>query len=133
MPQQNNIYTVKELNERIQELVSGEPWLGSLGVEGEITGLGTDKRGHMYFSLKDPSGVLAAVMFAGKHRFLRTKLGSRRRLLIRRRLPFTVCPVWPSTLKLLRTSYLPRLRNSKTRVALCSSEVFADEVSYLCR
>ena len=66
MPQQNNIYTVKELNERIQELVSGEPWLGSLGVEGEITGLGTDKRGHMYFSLKDPSGVLAAVMFAGK-------------------------------------------------------------------
>ena len=42
MPQQNNIYTVKELNERIQELVSGEPWLGSLGVEGEITGLGTD-------------------------------------------------------------------------------------------
>ena len=47
MPQQNNIYTVKELNERIQELVSGEPWLGSLGVEGEITGLGTDKRGHM--------------------------------------------------------------------------------------
>lgn len=33
MPQQNNIYTVKELNERIQELVSGEPWLGSLGVE----------------------------------------------------------------------------------------------------
>lgn len=66
MPQQNNIYTVKELNERIQELVSGESWLGSLGVEGEITGLGTDKRGHMYFSLKDPSGVLAAVMFAGK-------------------------------------------------------------------
>lgn len=66
MPQQNNIYTVKELNERIQELVSGEPWLGSLGVEGEITGLGTDKRGHMYFSLKDPSGVLAAVMFARK-------------------------------------------------------------------
>ena len=64
MPQQNNIYTVKELNERIQELVSGESWLGSLGVEGEITGLGTDKRGHMYFSLKDPSGVLAAVMFA---------------------------------------------------------------------
>ncbi|MFR5029567.1 MAG: exodeoxyribonuclease VII large subunit, partial [Coprococcus sp.] len=59
-------YTVKELNERIQELVSGESWLGSLGVEGEITGLGTDKRGHMYFSLKDPSGVLAAVMFAGK-------------------------------------------------------------------
>ena len=37
-----------------------------LAVEGEITGLGTDKRGHMYFSLKDPSGVLAAVMFAGK-------------------------------------------------------------------
>ena len=45
---------------------SAAPWLGSLGVEGEITGLGTDKRGHMYFSLKDPSGVLAAVMFAGK-------------------------------------------------------------------
>lgn len=66
MPQSSAIYTVKELNEKIQELVSGEPWLGSLGVEGEITGLGRDKRGHMYFSLKDPSGVLSAVMFAGK-------------------------------------------------------------------
>lgn len=73
MPQQNNIYTVKELNERIQELVSGEPWLGSLGVEGEITGLGTDKRGHMYFSLKDPSGVLAAVMFA-ENRYMDSSL-----------------------------------------------------------
>lgn len=66
MPAGSTIYTVKELNEKIQELVSGEPWLGSLGVMGEITGLGRDKRGHMYFSLKDASGVLSAVMFAGK-------------------------------------------------------------------
>ena len=66
---QNSIYTVKELNEKIQELVAGEPWLGNLGVEGEISGLGRDKRGHMYFSLKDPSGVLSAVMFAGKQTY----------------------------------------------------------------
>ena len=66
---QNSIYTVKELNEKIQELVAGEPWLGNLGVEGEISGLGRDKRGHMYFSLKDPSGVLSAVMFAGKQMY----------------------------------------------------------------
>lgn len=69
MPRQSNIYTVRELNEKIQELVSGEPWLGNLGVEGEITGIGRDKRGHMYFSLKDPSGVLSAVMFAGKQAY----------------------------------------------------------------
>lgn len=68
MPQ-NNIYTVQELNQRIQELISGEPWLGSLCVEGEITGFGRDKKGHCYFSLKDSSGVVSAVMFAGKQRF----------------------------------------------------------------
>ncbi len=68
MPQ-NNIYTVQELNQRIQELISGEPWLGSICVEGEITGFGRDKKGHCYFSLKDSSGVISAVMFAGKQRF----------------------------------------------------------------
>ena len=65
MPQ-NNIYTVQELNRRIQDLISGEPWLGNLCVEGEITGFGRDKKGHCYFSLKDSSGVISAVMFAGK-------------------------------------------------------------------
>ena len=45
MPQ-NNIYTVQELNRRIQDLISGEPWLGNLCVEGEITGFGRDKKGH---------------------------------------------------------------------------------------
>lgn len=65
MPQ-NRIYTVKELNEGIQGLISGEAWLGNLCVEGEITGFGRDKKGHCYFSLKDASGVIAAVMFAGK-------------------------------------------------------------------
>lgn len=68
MPQ-INVYTVKDLNLRLQELIGGEPWLNSLCVEGEITGLGTDKRGHMYFSLKDPSGVLSAVMFSGKQMY----------------------------------------------------------------
>ena len=68
MPQ-NNIYTVQELNQRIQELISGEPWLGSRCVEGEIPGFGRDKKGHCYFSLKDSSGVVSAVMFAGKQRF----------------------------------------------------------------
>lgn len=63
------VYTVRELNERLQELICGEPWLGSLGVEGEITGLGRDKRGHMYFSLKDSGGVLSAVMFSGSQRY----------------------------------------------------------------
>ena len=68
MPQ-NNIYTVQELNRRIQDLISGEPWLGNLCVEGEITGFGRDKKGHCYFSLKDSSGVISAVMFAGKQRY----------------------------------------------------------------
>ena len=66
MPQQNNVYTVRELNERIKDLVTGEPWLGNVCVVGEISGFGRDKKNHAYFSLKDPSGVLSAVMFAGK-------------------------------------------------------------------
>lgn len=69
MQQGGVIYTVRELNLRIQELVAGEPWLGSLGVCGEIADFGRDKKGHIYFSLKDPSGMIAAVMFAGKQTY----------------------------------------------------------------
>lgn len=65
----NNIYKVKELNEKLQELVNAEPWLNNLGVEGELSGIHRDKKGHMYFSLKDPGGLLSAVMFAGKQTY----------------------------------------------------------------
>lgn len=65
MPE-NRIYTVQQLNKRIQGLISQEAWLNNLCVEGEISGFGRDKRGHCYFSLKDDSGVVSAVMFSGK-------------------------------------------------------------------
>lgn len=68
MPE-NNVYKVMELNEKLQQLVNAEPWLNNVVVEGELTGIHRDKRGHMYFSLKDPGSLLSAVMFAGKQRY----------------------------------------------------------------
>ena len=64
--------TVTELNLRIKSLIGSETLLQSIMIEGEISNFsGTNRSGHIYFTLKDSSSSLKAVMFAGKARYLR--------------------------------------------------------------
>jgi exodeoxyribonuclease VII large subunit len=61
------IYTVSRLNREIRMLL--EEAFPNVWVEGEVSNLARPASGHIYFSLKDPSGVLNCVMFrrcAGK-------------------------------------------------------------------
>jgi exodeoxyribonuclease VII large subunit len=61
------IYTVSRLNREIRMLL--EEAFPNVWVEGEVSNLARPVSGHIYFSLKDPSGVLNCVMFrrcAGK-------------------------------------------------------------------
>lgn len=66
------VYTVSLLNAYINNLISTDPELGMILIEGEISNLNINsKSGHMYFSLKDRSSVVRAVMFSWATKTLR--------------------------------------------------------------
>lgn len=58
--------TVAELNEYIKMLLEGNPALGDVWVQGELSGTKLYASGHLYFSLKDSDSVISAVMFRGQ-------------------------------------------------------------------
>lgn len=58
--------TVAELNEYIKMLLEGNPVLGDVWVQGELSGVKLYASGHLYFSLKDGDSVISAVMFRGQ-------------------------------------------------------------------
>ena len=58
------LLTVTELNEYLRAIMDGNPLLQSLMVRGEISNFTNHyKTGHFYFSLKDETGNVRAVMF----------------------------------------------------------------------
>ena len=63
----NNVYSntvsVTELNTIIKGLLDTEPFLSNVFVRGEISNFKAHSSGHLYFSLKDETGVIRAVMF----------------------------------------------------------------------
>ena len=63
-----SILTVRQLTAQIKDAVeSGFPYVW---VRGEVTNVSRPSSGHIYFSLKDGSGSLACVMFAGQRKGL---------------------------------------------------------------
>ena len=60
-----NVYTVGQINAYIKNMFSQDYLLHSVIVSGEISNLKIHSSGHIYFTLKDESGVLSAVMFRG--------------------------------------------------------------------
>ena len=66
------VYTVSQLNARIANLINADRELQAVFVEGELSNVNINsKSGHMYFSVKDKTGVIRAVMFAWAMRSLR--------------------------------------------------------------
>ena len=55
--------SVTQLNEYIKMLLDGNPVLSDVLVRGEISNFTNHRTGHFYFSLKDESGAVKAVMF----------------------------------------------------------------------
>ena len=60
-----NVVTVSQLNEYIKRKLDGDFLLKSVAVSGEISNYVAHSSGHSYFSLKDKSGIIKAVMFKG--------------------------------------------------------------------
>ncbi len=59
------IYTVGQVNHYIKNMFAQDFLLRQIAVGGEVSNCKYHPSGHIYFSLKDESGVLSCVMFAG--------------------------------------------------------------------
>lgn len=61
-----NVYTVKQVNAYIKNMFTQDFMLNQIYVKGEVSNCKYHTSGHIYFSLKDESGTIACVMFAGQ-------------------------------------------------------------------
>lgn len=69
-----NVYTVKQLNAYIKNMFTQDYLLNRIYVKGEVSNSKYHTSGHIYFSLKDESGTIACVMFAGQRNGLSFRL-----------------------------------------------------------
>ena len=60
-----NVYTVRQVNSYIKNMFAQDFMLNRIYLKGEVSNLKYHTSGHIYFSLKDESGTIACVMFAG--------------------------------------------------------------------
>lgn len=65
-----NVYSVRQVNAYIKNMFVQDFMLNRIYVKGEISNCKYHTSGHIYFSLKDESGAIACVMFAGDRRGL---------------------------------------------------------------
>lgn len=61
----HNIYTVAQVNSYIKNMFAEDYMLQSVSVKGEVSNCKYHTSRHIYFTLKDRSGTIACVMFAG--------------------------------------------------------------------
>lgn len=65
-----NVYSVSQVNAYIKNIFVQDFMLRRIYVKGEISNCKYHTTGHIYFSLKDASGAIACVMFAGDRKGL---------------------------------------------------------------
>ena len=69
-----NVYTVGQINAYIKNMFTQDYFLHSVIVSGEVSNLKFHSSGHIYFTLKDETGILSAVMFRSNAAKMTTKL-----------------------------------------------------------
>lgn len=66
----NNVYSVGQVNLYIKNMFAQDFMLNRVYVKGEVSNCKYHTSGHIYFSLKDESGQISCVMFAGQRKGL---------------------------------------------------------------
>lgn len=66
----NSIYSVGQVNNYIKNMFQQDFLLNKVNIKGEVSNCKYHTSGHIYFSLKDETGALACVMFAGQRKGL---------------------------------------------------------------
>lgn len=69
-----SVYSVTQVNSYIKNMFVQDYLLTRLCVRGEVSNCKYHASGHIYFTLKDKSGTLSAVMFAGQRKGLNFRL-----------------------------------------------------------
>ena len=65
-----NVYSVSQINSYIRRMFTEDYLLRDVLVRGEVSNCKYHASGHIYFTIKDASGTLSCVMFAGRRRGL---------------------------------------------------------------
>ena len=100
-----NVYTVKQVNSYIKNMFTQDFMLNRIYVKGEVSNCKYHTSGHIYFSLKDESGTIACVMFAGSRAGLSFRMKEGQQVLHSIQICFRLFPSVlsvPSFLKLSR-------------------------------
>ncbi len=77
-----NVYTVRQVNAYIKNMFVQDFMLNRIYVKGEISNCKYHTSGHIYFSLKDESGAIACVMFAGDRRGLTFRMQEGQKVIV---------------------------------------------------
>lgn len=77
-----NVYTVTQVNSYIKNMFTQDYMLRSISVKGEISNCKYHTSGHIYFTLKDQSGTIACVMFAGSRSGLAFRLAEGQQVVV---------------------------------------------------
>ena len=77
-----NVYTVAQVNTYIKNMFTQDFMLNRIYVKGEVSNCKYHGSGHIYFSLKDESGALSCVMFAGQRKGLSFPMRDGQRVIV---------------------------------------------------
>ena len=69
-----SVFRVGQVNAYIKNMFAQDYALHRISVKGEVSNCKYHSSGHIYFTLKDETGVLKAVMFAGQRSGLRFRM-----------------------------------------------------------
>lgn len=81
-PAANSIYSVEQINRYIRNMFDQDFLLNRVSVRGEVSNCKDHPSGHLYFTLKDESGTLSAIMFAGNRKGLSFPLKTGQRIVV---------------------------------------------------
>lgn len=65
-----SVYTVSQVNQYIKNMFDQDFLLNRVYVRGEVSNCKYHPKGHVYFSLKDESGMISGILFAGNRKGL---------------------------------------------------------------
>lgn len=77
-----NVYTVKQVNAYIKNMFTQDFMLNRIYIKGEVSNCKYHTSGHLYFSLKDESGTIACVMFAGQRNGLSFRMSEGQQVIV---------------------------------------------------
>ncbi len=69
-----NVYSVGQVNTYIKNMFAQDFMMQRISVKGEISNCKYHSSGHIYFTIKDASGTISAIMFAGNRKGLRFQM-----------------------------------------------------------